>query len=131
MFGILVRTLQTQCAVLFFFSKRPLSLTLLLLTKVDNLFTSLLQNGLDMYWQKPEVSGTLRNNWRHCLKKKYWEFAGDYHGFKGRWFPFRYSTSHDVLKLKLAPPVTGKKVGTLLHSICLADRLILTHAGSI
>ena len=60
----------------------------------------------------------VNTHWVDCLPEEFHEFAGDYHGFKGRWPPFQFYTadSNDpdpvpAVKLKLAPPLSDTKVG--------------------
>ena len=79
---------------------------------VEKLFTTLVSNGF-----APEAVEVNRH-WMDCLPEEFHEFAGDYHGFNGRWPPFQFYTgdSNDpdptpCVKLKLAPPLSDKKVG--------------------
>eukprot|EP00934_Nitzschia_sp_Nitz4_P006665 Nitzschia sp. Nitz4//NODE_159_length_47236_cov_74.723851//8621//10611//NITZ4_additional_000004-RA//-1//CDS//3329531731//6655//frame0 len=98
---------------------------------VDDLFTNLVENGLEKCFKRPRQTLAMPSrHWKDCLPSKYHEFAGDYHGFRGRWHPFRFEIDTGVVKLKLAPPTVSGTRPSYFNSEQYAKRL-LGEASSI
>ena len=75
---------------------------------IDELFSNLVTNGYERDYKR--IPGAkVSNHWKDHLHERFHEFAGDYHGFNGKYRPFRFECDPRI-RLELAPPLATETV---------------------